>query len=66
MKKNTEITIIIEGGEKLFDDDINAYYLMMEKIKATVKDTFPRVRYCNVETWGAGYYRRARILNNSL
>lgn len=53
----TEIKVVIVGGEKLIGTDFEAYYAMTEKLKDLVKETFPRVRYCDVETWG----KKARV-----
>lgn len=54
------VKIIIEGGEDLLNADMEAYYEMQDKIKALVKETFPKVG-CSTETWGSGYYRGAAI-----
>lgn len=56
-----DIKIIIEGGEKLSDADLEEYYKMTTKIQTLVKETFPLVRYCSVESWGPGYYRGAQV-----
>ncbi|MGB8219235.1 MAG: hypothetical protein WCE46_02495 [Methanoregula sp.] len=55
-KEITDVKIIVEGGDHLLDVDMNAYYEMVDKIKALVKATFPKVRYCDVGAWGPGYY----------
>jgi len=55
------VKIIVENGEKLIEADMEAYYEMQDKISALVKETFPQVRYCDVEVWGPGYYHRAEV-----
>ena len=56
-----EVKIIFEGGEKLIEADMDAYYKLTDKMKALVKETFPQVQCCYFETWGPGYYHRAAI-----
>jgi len=56
-----DIKIIVENGERLIEADVEAYYELQDKIKSLVKETFPGVRYCDVEVWGPGYYQGDQI-----
>lgn len=60
-KEITTVRIFIEGGGSLCETDMDAYLEMKEKIEALVKETFPQVLYCNVESWGLGYYRGDQV-----
>jgi len=57
--KSIDVKIIFEGGEQLSNRGVNKYYELTDKISALIKETYPQVRYCDVETWGMGYYAKS-------
>ncbi|HNX18271.1 MAG TPA: hypothetical protein PKM50_08110 [Methanoregula sp.] len=61
LKEITTVRIFMEGGGSLIEIDTDAYFEMVGKIKALVKETFPQVLYCDVESWGLGYYRGDQV-----